>query len=198
VREEHHHGRVCQAPQDRREGPPLEARFTARDPDAFAAAYHRYGHVVFAVCRRTAGHDTAEELTQDVFISAWQSAERFDPRHGPLIAWLVGIARHKSVDRVRSDSRRRARTERANVIADRRIVTVEVDELADKLLVADALGSLRPDVRKVIELAFYWGLTHTQIAEHIRRPVGTVKAQIRRSLDGLRHHIEATTLSRGA
>jgi RNA polymerase sigma factor (sigma-70 family) len=195
VREEHHHERGCQ--EDRREGATLEARFAARDPDAFAAAYHRYGHVVFTVCRRTADHDTAEELTQEVFISAWQSAGRFDPRQGPLVAWLVGIARHKSVDRVRSDSRRQARTERASVIVDRRIVAVEVDKLADKLLLADALGSLRPDARKVIELAFYWDLSHTQIAQRIRRPVGTVKAQIRRSLDGMRHHLAEAAPSRG-
>lgn len=198
MRDEHHHERRSLDPQDRRDDTTLETRFAMRDPDAFATAYRRHGHVVFAVCRRTAGREAAEELTQEVFISAWQSAGRFDPRQGPLIAWLVGIARHKSVDRVRSESRRRARTERAGrVITDRRIVTVEIDELADKLLLADALDSLRPDVRNVIELAFYWDLSHTQIAQHIRRPVGTVKAQIRRSLDGLRHRLYEAQLSSG-
>jgi RNA polymerase sigma factor (sigma-70 family) len=173
-----------------REDAILEARFKAGAADALEAAYQRYGQVVFTLCRRTVGHHTAEELTQEVFISAWQSAGRFDPRQGSLAGWLVGIARHKVLDHLRSDAREQARTERASLTSHKQTVLVDVDELAQKVLVADALRSLRPDIREVVELAFYSDLTHQQIAERTARPLGTVKAQIRRSLDGLRHHLE--------
>jgi RNA polymerase sigma factor (sigma-70 family) len=168
----------------------LDERFKAGAPDALEAAYQRYKQVVFTLCRRTVGHHTAEELTQEVFISAWQSAERFNPHRGSLGGWLVGIARHKILDHLRSDARDQARTERVSLTAHRQTVLVDVDELAQKLLVADALRRLRPDIREVVELAFYSDLTHNQIAERTDRPLGTVKAQIRRSLDGLRHHLE--------
>lgn len=176
--------------QQSREDAVLEARFATGAPDAVAAAYQRYGNVVFTFCRRTVGHHAAEELTQEVFISAWKSAERFDPRNGSLGGWLVGIARHKVVDRLRSESREQARTDKASLFTRRQALTGEVDELAQKLVLADALRALRPDIREVVELAFYSDLTHQQIAERTGRPLGTVKAQIRRSLDGLRHHLE--------
>jgi RNA polymerase sigma factor (sigma-70 family) len=173
-----------------REDAILDARFAAGAPDALAAAYQRYGQVVFTLCRRTVDHHTAEELTQEVFISAWQSSKRFDPHRGSLGGWLVGIARHKVLDHLRTDAREQARTERASLTAPQETALMDVDQLAQKLLIADALRRLRPDIRELVELAFYSDLTHNQIAERTARPLGTVKAQIRRSLDGLRHHLE--------
>jgi RNA polymerase sigma-70 factor (ECF subfamily) len=173
----------------------LDEAFAGGKPGALEAAYRRYGGLVHALARRGAGPDAADEVTQDVFLAAWRAAHRFDPSRGSLGGWLVGIARHKVADEVRRRMRAADRLERVAALAPREedgpaAGTPEVDRLAERLLVADGLGRLRPDVREVVELAFYSDLTHAQIAERTGRPLGTVKAQIRRSLAMLRRHLE--------
>jgi RNA polymerase sigma factor (sigma-70 family) len=168
----------------------LDRRFRSGDPAAFEAAYRRYGRVVFAFCRRTVGAETAEEVTQDTFVAAWRTSHRFDPDRGSLGGWLMGIARHKVIDAVRSQQRAAGRVERARTAIDPMPPTYDVDALAQRLLLADGLRALRPDAREVVELAFYSDLTHEQIADQTGRPLGTVKSQIRRSLGALRGHLE--------
>lgn len=177
---------------DRRGAPAddLDERFRSGDPGALEDAYRRYGRVVFSFCRRTVGPEMAEEATQDTFVAAWRASDRFDPDRGSLGGWLMGIARHKVTDALRSQQRAAARVERARMAAARPPAGHDVDELAQRLLLADGLGGLRPDVRELVELAFYSDLTHEQIAEHTGRPLGTVKSQIRRSLHTLRRHLE--------
>jgi RNA polymerase sigma-70 factor (ECF subfamily) len=132
----------------------------------------------------------ADEVTQDVFVAAWGSRDRFDADRGSLGGWLIGIARHKVADALRSQQRSSARVERAATYADGGPPTSGVDQIAERLLVADGLATLRPEAREVVELAFYSDLTHEQIAEQSGRPLGTVKSQIRRSLASLRRHLE--------
>ena len=147
-----------------------------------------------APCTRSpagaAGEDLAEELTQDVFVAAWTSASRYDPERGALGGWLIGICRHKVVDALRRRERAAARVERAGALADPAPSTTEVDRMAERLAVADCLGILRPEARHVVELAFYSDMTHEQIADATGRPLGTVKAQIRRSLASMRRYLE--------
>ena len=174
----------------------LELAFAKGGDDALAAVYARYGRVVYSLARRTVGPEVAEEVTQDVFVAAWSSRDRYDPGRGSLAGWLIGVARHKVTDALRSQQRVAARLERAASVAGGATATPpEVDQLAERLMVADGLAALRPEVREVVELAFYSDLTHEQIAERTGRPLGTVKSHIRRSLASLRRHLEGLDAS---
>jgi RNA polymerase sigma-70 factor (ECF subfamily) len=168
----------------------LDDAFVAGKPGSLESAYQRYGRIVHAFARRAAGPDVADELTQDVFVAAWRSASRFDPARGSLGGWLIGIARHKVTDELRRRQRAIAGTEKLVALTDRNEVAPDVDSLAERLLVADGLRQLRPEVREVVELAFYSDMTHEQIVQTTGRPLGTVKSQIRRSLASLRRHLE--------
>ena len=168
----------------------LELAFRDGREGALEAAYRRYGRTVFTFARRAAGDDLAEELTQDVFVAAWTSASRYDPERGALGGWLIGICRHKVVDALRRRGRAAARVDRAATLAGTAPATTEVDHMAERLAVADCLGILRPEARQAVELAFYSDMTHEQIADATGRPLGTVKAQIRRSLASMRRYLE--------
>jgi RNA polymerase sigma-70 factor, ECF subfamily len=167
----------------------LEQAFQARQDGALERVYQRFGATVHTFARRALGPDEADELTQDVFVAAWQSAARFDAGRGSLAGWLIGITRHKVTDALRRRERALARIERAGALAGPPPAS-EIDRLAERLLLADGLRRLRPEARQVVELAFHSDLTHEQIAERTGRPLGTVKAQIRRSLAALRRHLE--------
>jgi RNA polymerase sigma-70 factor (ECF subfamily) len=168
----------------------LERAFATGADDALVAAYRRHARMVLALARRTVGPEGAEDVTQDVFVAAWRSRANFDPDRGSLGGWLAGITRHKVNDALRRTQRADARVERAGAHADLAPMVPEVDHLAERLLVADGLATLRPEAREVVEMAFYSDLTHEQIAEATGRPLGTVKSQIRRSLGTLRRHLE--------
>jgi RNA polymerase sigma-70 factor (ECF subfamily) len=168
----------------------LELAFRAGKEGALEAAYRRHGPTVYTFARRAIGDDLADELTQDVFVAAWASAERYDPARGALGGWLIGICRHKVVDALRRRQRAMARIERAGALADRPPSTTDIDRMAERMAVADCLGILRPEARQAVELAFYSDLTHEQIAAATGRPLGTVKAHIRRSLDAMRRYLE--------
>lgn len=168
----------------------LELAFRAGKDGALEAAYTRFGSTVYTFVRRAAGDDLADELTQDVFVAAWSSAARFDPDRGALGGWLIGIARHKVVDALRRRERAAARVQRAGALADPPPTASEIDRLAERLALGECLRLLRPEAREVVELAFWSDLTHEQIAARTGRPLGTVKAQIRRSLAAMRRHLE--------
>jgi RNA polymerase sigma factor (sigma-70 family) len=168
----------------------LDQAFCSGDPAVLEAAYQRYGALVHGYCGRAAGREVADELTQDVFLAAWRSAGRYDPSKGSLGGWLMGIARFKAIDALRRRERATAGLERIAAVAERPAADGGMDSLAERLLVADSLRRLRPEVREVVELAFHSDLTHEQIAERTGRPLGTVKSQIRRSLASLRRHME--------
>jgi RNA polymerase sigma factor (sigma-70 family) len=168
----------------------LDQDFSSGQPGALEAAYARYGALVHGYARRAAGGDVADELTQDTFVAAWRSAHRYDPRLGSLGGWLMGIAHHKVVDSLRRRQRAAATLEKVVRVTRRDAVPAEAEGLGERLLVSDSLRRLRPEVREVVELAFYSDLTHEQIAARTQRPLGTVKSQIRRSLTELRRHME--------
>jgi RNA polymerase sigma-70 factor (ECF subfamily) len=129
-------------------------------------------------------------------VAAWRTRARFDRSRGSLAGWLLGIARFKVLDQYRSDARRPAPVDEvghggAPVFgADPASAPEQVDALADRMLLADALTALPERPRHVIELAFYEDLTQQQIAEKLELPLGTVKSDMRRGLARLRRHIE--------
>lgn len=172
----------------------LTLAFAAGVDGAMRQVWDRYGTLVHTFCIRSlSDRDAAADCTQETFISAWRSRDRFDATRGSLPAWLMGIARHRVHDAYRA----RARTPRPDAVDERPTVADgvaerESEELVERLLVADALATLPERPRRVLELAFYSGLSQREIAERTEQPLGTVKSDMRRALLRLR-----TVLERG-
>ena len=167
----------------------LEARFCSGDESAMEAVYRQHGSLVYSLCRRTLGPERAADTTQEVFFAAWKSRERYDPESGSLAGWLVGIARFKIIDLYRVEQRNPLAPEAAQAI-DVGVESAGVEEMAQRMVIAEALSSLPERSRRLVEHAFFDDLTHSQIAERYGLPLGTVKSDIRRGLARLRRHLE--------
>ncbi len=163
------------------------------DPQGLRDFLERFQGPVFGVCLRWLGHrQDAEDVTQQVFVSAWRGRERYNPDAGTLAGWLIGITRHTIADRWAA-AQRDQRVLRAvgSVTVPEPRSPQAVDEVADRVLVADELNRLGQPARRIIELAFFDDLTHAQIADRLDLPLGTVKSHIRRSLERMRTRLEA-------
>ena len=160
----------------------LEASFADGGDHALRLAYDRYGSLVYTFCRRTVGHHDATELAQDVFVAAWRAQRSYDPGRGGLGGWLMAIARNKVIDHLRRQGRRPLTDSEADSASIAGLRNDDVDMVANRMLVAEALGELTPRAREVVELAFLHDLTHEQIATKTHLPLGTVKSDVRRSL----------------
>ncbi|MDP4676080.1 MAG: sigma-70 family RNA polymerase sigma factor [Candidatus Nanopelagicales bacterium] len=161
--------------------------------DMFAEVYQRWSALVYSVARHAMRDDhEASEVTQRVFISAWQSRDGFNPAAGSLPGWLLGITRRRIADRWRERSRPTSNTtdevpETAEGTEDPR-----VSQIIDQVVLADELARLGHPPGDIMRLAFYDDLTHVEIAERLSLPIGTVKSHIRRSLTRLRTRLEVT------
>jgi len=169
-------------------------RMAKGDPDALAELYDRYGGRVYSLAHRIvrdAGE--AEDVVQDVFVQAWRQASRYSPSRGVVAAWLVTLARSRAIDRLRA---RRARPEEgAGEDASARVADsgppIEWQYLSSEQLrlVRAALERLPFLQRAAIELAYFEGLTHVEIAARLEEPLGTVKTRIRSALAKLRESL---------
>jgi RNA polymerase sigma-70 factor, ECF subfamily len=171
----------------------LVGRVLRREEPALSAIYDRYGRLVFTIALRITGErEAAEEVMQDVFQAVWQSVGSFQPG-GSFAAWLAGIARHRAIDLTRS-RRYRARA-RESALEEYAAGGAAWDAPADALVlratVQAALNELPPTQRQTIELAYYGGLTHVEIAGRLGEPVGTVKSRMRLGLTRLRDLLHA-------
>ncbi|MSU58922.1 MAG: sigma-70 family RNA polymerase sigma factor [Pedosphaera sp.] len=174
----------------------LLRRIAAQDREALAGLYDQLAGVLFAVAMRILGDQSeAEEVMQDVFVQVWERANTFDPALGTPTSWVLRIARNRAIDRLRARQRRnRALDEFETARAAEPFAPPPVhgelnrDELAG---VHAALAGLPADQRQVIELAFFRGLSHGEIAEALRQPLGTVKARIRRGMLKLKDTLQA-------
>ena len=168
----------------------LIARIRAGDQGAMAVLYDRYSSVVYAVALRVLG-DTgaAEDVLQDVFIQLWRHPEAFDASRGRMSAWLAVIARHRAIDALR---KRRPSEELDEVMVS---VDADLENAADRSMAMDkvrkVLGLLPGEQRKALEMAFFEGLTHTEIAARTGEPLGTIKTRIRAALLSLRKAVAA-------
>lgn len=168
------------------------------DEPALGVLYNRYGGLVYTIALRVTGdRQTAEEVTQDVFQGVWQSAGGYQAGRGACAAWLAGIARHRAIDATRS-RRERARTREQTYDHGAFAETTgapdpELTDLDLREAVRSALDSLPNAQRQAVELAFYGGLTRTEIAERLGEPLGTVKTRLRLGLLKLRDLLRPAT-----
>jgi RNA polymerase sigma-70 factor, ECF subfamily len=164
----------------------------AEDSDAFAVIYDRHGGAAYSLAHRIAGDaEMAEDVTQEAFLSIWRSSARFDAARGSVRAWVLGIVRNRAIDALRRSARpapkldldddavleSQASPHRTEAEAIRR-------ETAGRL--RQALGLLPREQSQVIELAYFGGFSHSEIANMLGAPVGTVKGRMRLGLEKIR------------
>jgi RNA polymerase sigma-70 factor (ECF subfamily) len=166
----------------------LDASFPTGGEDVLRQAYDAHGSLVFGYCRKILGEDLAADVTQEVFLAAWRSRDRYRPEAGALAGWLTGIAKHKVADALRRAGRRPDTVPEDATLTP--AVPASQDLLAEQALVHTALARLPERSRAVLEMAFFSDLTHVQIAERTGLPIGTIKSDIRRGLLRLRSQLE--------
>jgi RNA polymerase sigma-70 factor (ECF subfamily) len=172
----------------------LVGRVLRREEPALSVIYDRYGRLVYTIALRITGdRDAAEEVMQDVFQAVWQGAGSFQPG-GSFAAWLTGIARHRAIDVTRSRryrARARESTLEEYMASGATAGEAPADALVLRTVVRAALNELPPLQRQAIELAYYGGLTHVEIAGRLGEPIGTVKSRMRLGLTRLRDLLRA-------
>ena len=171
-------------------------RVADQDADAFATFYdHTRARVFGLVTRVVRDQGYSEETTQEVYLQVWQNASNFNPAAGSAMAWLLTLAHRRAVDRVRAEQSARQRDSRygsataepaADVVADSAVIRDE------RRRVADCLDSLTDTQRESIELAYYGGLTYTQVSERLSANLATIKSRMRDGLRTLRNCLGAT------
>lgn len=167
----------------------LEA-ITEGDEQALAALYDRYGSILFGLLLRIL-HDRAEaeDVLQEIFLRVWQRAADFDEQRGRVFTWLVTIARSRAIDRLRSlNSRERVAEEASRANVSSMTTNALADTLASEQreMVALALAEIPEEQRRTLLLAYFEGLTQSEIASRTGEPLGTVKTRTRAGLARLR------------
>lgn len=161
-----------------------------RDREAFSELYDRFATLVFTLAMRMLrARDDAEDLLQEVFVQVWRQAANYSRERGSPEAWIINIARSRAIDKLRS----RRRMEEALVLTDdpaRAESTENVEsQVADseaRLTMNSALANLPEAQRRVLELAYFDGLTQSEIAARLKEPLGTVKTRMRLGIQRLR------------
>jgi RNA polymerase sigma-70 factor, ECF subfamily len=166
-----------------------------KDPQAFAVFYDRHGGVAFSLAYRIVGERAAaEDVTQEAFISVWRSGARYDRARGSVRAWMLGIVRNRAIDLLRSRAGRAPNLDfdDDSILEQRPAGELTEDEAlrretADE--VRGAIGGLPGEQSRVIELAYFGGFSHSEIAEMLGVPLGTVKGRMRLGLEKIRSEL---------
>lgn len=175
--------------ESRAEEVDLLRRIAQRERAAFEALYDRYANILYATSLKFVKEDAdAQDVVQDVFIQIWDKAKLYDPAKGKPLTWALTLTRNRSIDRIRAIQRRtRLRDQfEEETVMDESVGVREalsgVDASEKAQILRAAVSQLTLQQKKVIELAYFGGLTQTEIAEKLGEPLGTVKARARRGL----------------
>jgi len=179
--------------------PALVHRLLRQDVNAFEQLYDRHSRIVYALVLRILRQaSTAEEVVQDVFLQLWRNAAAYNIERGPFVPWLLTLARNRALDQLRLKSeRQRRREEQAEELPP--VVTAppqyekELDERRRVERVRALMGGLQPQQKRAIELAYFEGLSHSEIADKLKEPLGTVKSWIRNGLLRLKEGLQTTS-----
>ena len=173
---------------DERDDADLVQLVAADDTDALRVLYERYGSIVFGMAQRLLGdRQLAEECTQDVFVALWRSAAKYEPGRAQVSTWLVGIAKYRAIDLVRRRAARPSDPYAEIWRGDESPDSAELVAAGDQAeRIAAAVAQLPPAQREALLLAYFEGLSHSEIAERLAVPLGTIKGRIRLALDRLR------------
>ena len=165
-------------------------------PDAFEILYERHSSAAFSLAYRICGtRNAAEDATQEAFLSIWRGGGRYQRERGSVRTWVLGIVHHRAIDGLRRNlvhDRRRASDEGIEErFPARELTDAEAARHEEAHTVRAALQELPAEQSRVIELAYFGGFTHTEIAELLDAPVGTVKGRMRLGLEKMRARLEA-------
>jgi RNA polymerase sigma-70 factor, ECF subfamily len=164
------------------------------NPRAFELIYDRHGGAAFSLAYRMVGNRVAaEDIIQEAFLSIWRSRMRYDRSRGSVRTWVLGIVHNRAIDALRRGASHDRRQETLDGVEERHEAPertdVEAARREEARSVQTALETLPDDQRRTIELAYFGGFTHTQIAELLDQPIGTVKGRMRLGLDKLRRQL---------
>src|SRR3954470_4383750 len=170
----------------------LMPRIGEKDPDAFEVFYDRHGGVAYSLAYRIVGErGAAEDVVQEAFLSIWRSGARYDRARGSVRAWTLGIVRNRAIDLLRKES---GRSPKLAAGGEELLERTAAEELTDTEAlrretareVRGAIRDLPDDQSSVIQLAYYGGFSHSEIAEMLNEPLGTVKGRMRLAMDKIR------------
>jgi RNA polymerase sigma-70 factor (ECF subfamily) len=171
----------------------LVLRMRLGDETALEELYARYGGLVYTLALRIVGDpELAREVLQDTFLRSWDGREAYNPGRGKLPWWLMGIARNRAIDLLRSrpHQARLKEQERLGRGAHASEERNTEQMLHVRRVVTDALRGLSTVQREAIELAYYSGLTQAEIARELGQPLGTIKSRTREAMERLRHALQ--------
>ena len=162
----------------------------AGDADAFATLYERHSRSAFSLAYRMMGERrAAEDLAQDAFIKVWRNAASYRAERGSVRTWILSIVHNRGIDQLRSTASRRRTQEKIEALAPRSQPSEAFSEIwrnSRRDQVREALKTLPPEQLKILELAYFSGYTHLEIAGLPNIPLGTVKGRIRLGLEKMR------------
>ena len=165
------------------------------EESALEALYARYGGLVYSLALRIVGDpELAREVLQDTFLRSWSGREAYDPERGRVPWWLMGIARNRAIDLLRSRSHQARLREQEPLTVDTGARESSpnpdpADAVGLRRAVTNALQGLSIVQREAIELAYYGGLTQAEVAERLREPLGTIKSRTREAMNRLREQL---------
>jgi RNA polymerase sigma-70 factor (ECF subfamily) len=158
---------------------------------AFEVVFDRHAQRAFSLAYRMCGRRAmAEDIVQEAFLSLWRSGARYDPARGSVRSWVLSVVHNRAIDAFRRETVRDSRDVRDDRMVERtpslQLTHTEVERRDDAQHVRSALAELPAEQRQVIELAYFGGFTHSQIAETLGLPAGTVKGRMRLGLTKMR------------
>lgn len=168
----------------------LLQRIQQGDEEALLVLHRRYAGLVYSVAYRVLNEQmAAEEVTQDTFLRLWHRADTFDPARGEFVPWLVTIARRQAIDTLRRQQRDPLRDPLLlddNPDAWENALPADDTQSTARHLLLDAAAALPDEQRQTIEMAYFWDMSHSQIAARLGLPLGTVKTRLRLGMEKLR------------
>jgi RNA polymerase sigma factor (sigma-70 family) len=170
----------------------LVSLLRGRDNAAFSYLYNHYSGALYAIILQIVGNrELASDVLQEVFVSVWRKIEMYDAAKGRLYTWLLNIARNASIDVVRSKAYQNSQKNQpipgnVDVFVNDSVTSSDIDNIGLKKI----LGNLKADQRVLLELAYFKGFTHEEIAQMQQLPLGTVKTRIRSALIALRSYLK--------
>lgn len=175
----------------------LIALIIREQQDALGILYDRYSRLVFSMAYRTVGDSgLAEEITQEVFLRVWEKAHTYRPEQAKVITWIASITRYRAIDILRQQKIRPEgnQAEWDDVVVQESTNATNVEQIVElrqrQTKVRAALAGLPDEQRRALALAFFYGYSHSQIAEHLEEPLGTIKTRIRSGMQKLRQLLE--------
>ena len=175
----------------------LVHRLLQRDVRAFEQLYDRHSRIVYGLVLRILQQAaTAEEVVQDIFLQLWRNASQYDTTRGPFVPWLLTLARNRALDHLRLKGERQRRREDQTEELPPVFISApdfegRIDQKRRAARVRDLMASLQPQQKRALELAYFEGLSHSEIASKLQEPLGTVKSWIRNGLLKLKEGLQA-------